>query len=500
MNELLLKMIFLILISIVLIIYLYFEYCYKYWLWRGVITPKPTFPFGNIKDSVLSRKFIGFQHKEFYDFFTSKGLKHGGIYMFNDPVYVAIEPEVIKHVLIKDFQCFSSRGLSVDDQSEPLSANLINLDGAKWKFLRSKLTPTFTSGKMKMMFPIIKNCADQMKVILDSVSGAVDMKDILARYTTDVIGSCAFGIECNSLKDPEVTFRKYGQRMFQRSFMDSFKRILLMTPIGKYLHEMRLMKIGKKDVANFFYNLTQEIVSYREKGNIERNDFLQLLIQLKNKDDNETKFSMDQITAQTILFFAAGFETSSSTMNFCIFELAQHPEIQDKLRTEIDYYLKKDNDELTYEAVMSMPYLDMVVSETLRKYPIAASLSRKSTQQYEIPNSTISLEKGTAVIIPVYGLHHDPKYFPDPEVFDPERFSDDMKKKRESCCYLPFGDGPRNCIGMRFGLMQTKIGLIYIVRNFLISLNQKTQLPIEAKTRSIVLTPKQIIWIDLEKI
>ena len=205
---------------------------------------------------------------------------------------------------------------------------------------------------------------------------------------------------------------------------------------------------------------------------------------------------MDQITAQAILFFAAGFETSSSTMNFCIFELAQHPEIQETLRDEI----RSQKEELSYDTIMSMPYLDKVVSETLRKYPIASTLMRKCTQNYQLPNSDIVIEKDVNVIIPVYGLHHDPEYFPEPDDFDPERFSDQLKRERKACCYLPFGDGPRNCIGLRFGLMQTKIGLASIVRHFRISLNQNTLLPLEINKRSLVLTPKQTIWIDLVKI
>ena len=184
-------MIIFVIISISALIYFYFENRFKYWSRKGVPTPVPSFPFGNIKETVFNRKYVGFLHKDFYDFFRSKGSKHGGVYIFNEPVYVAIEPDIIKHILIKDFQHFTSRGISVGENVEPLAANLLNLNGPKWKFLRSKLTPTFTSGKMKMMFENVKKCANEMIDVLKDMAPnqqPIDMKDILARYTTDVIG------------------------------------------------------------------------------------------------------------------------------------------------------------------------------------------------------------------------------------------------------------------------------------------------------------------------
>lgn len=97
---------------------------------------------------------------------------------------------------------------------------------------------------------------------------------------------------------------------------------------------------------------------------------------------------------------------------------------------------------------MTLPYLDMVVSESLRKYPPLPFLDRVTTAEYKVPNSDLVLEKGTPIYIPMLGMHYDPEYFPNPDVFDPERFSEENKKNRKPFVYMPFGLGPHSCIGM----------------------------------------------------
>jgi len=144
--------------------------------------------------------------------------------------------------------------------------------------------------------------------------------------------------------------------------------------------------------------------------------------------------------------------------------------------------------------------MDQVVHETLRKYPPVPFLSRVCTKEYKIPDTEIMLEKGMVVYIPVLGLHRDPDYYPEPDKFDPERFSDKNKKERVPFTYLPFGEGPRICIGLRFGLMQIKIALTVLLAQYKFSLNSKTKIPIEFEPRSFALVPKGEIYLDIEKI
>ncbi|KAL6448751.1 hypothetical protein ACFW04_000513 [Cataglyphis niger] len=158
------------------------------------------------------------------------------------------------------------------------------------------------------------------------------------------------------------------------------------------------------------------------------------------------RLTLLEAIAQAFVFFIAGFETSSTTATFCLYELAQQQDLQDKLRKEIDEILKKHG-ELTYNAVNEMTYLHKVVNEAMRKYPPLPSLNRMCTEEINLPTTNIHIPKGMLITIPLLGLHRDPSIYPDPDRFDPERFNEDKVAARHPYAYLPFGEGPRICIG-----------------------------------------------------
>lgn len=121
-----------------------------------------------------------------------------GLFVGTRPVLLLTDVDLIRTVMVKDFAYFMDRGMPYDRQGEPLTANLFNLEGAEWRALRHKLTPTFTSGRMRAMFPLVRACADELQHVLAAEAAAgkpVEMFEVLARFTTDVIGTCAFGIQ-----------------------------------------------------------------------------------------------------------------------------------------------------------------------------------------------------------------------------------------------------------------------------------------------------------------
>nr|CAD7574931.1 unnamed protein product [Timema californicum] len=199
----------------------------------------------------------------------------------------------------------------------------------------------------------------------------------------------------------------------------------------------------------------------------------------------------DLLAAQCFVFFLAGFETSSSTISSCLYELALNPEIQERLREEVDTVLHKYKGAITYEAIQEMDYLARAIDETLRKYPPKPNLDRQCTKTFTFPGTNHVIEKGTRLTIPAYALHHDPKYFPDPEQFNPDRFTEEAKRTRHHYSYLPFGEGPRICIGMRFGLMQTKVGLLSLLSKYKFS-------PCEKTKKSEVGNRNVEIWLKIE--
>nr|CAD7423189.1 unnamed protein product [Timema monikensis] len=472
---------------------------YSYWSSKGVPNPKPKFFYGNTKEFMLKQTTQAENYQKLYN--DLEGHPFGGVYQGIHPFLILRDPEIIRLFMSKDFNHFTDRGFAADEKRAPLSGHLFNLGGQRWKSLRVKLTPTFTSGKIKMMFNILAECAERMKQSLENTAAkghTVEIKEVSSQYTTEVIGSCAFGLQIDSINNPESEFRKLGRgilnpsffgllRLFIRNFFPSFGKLFI------FIRDTKL--------ENFFLKVVKDTVKHREENNIERKDFLQLLIEMKHKDradydklprpqegnlpNGETNLSPIDIeltdnllASQCFVFFVAGFETSSATMSFCLHELAVNQDVQSRLTLEVDRVLKEHGGNITYEAIQKMKYMDQVVDETLRKYPPLGNLDRTCTKAYTIPGTKVHLEKGTNVKIPVYALHYDPKYYPDPHKFDPERFNEENKTQRHTYTYLPFGEGPKNCIGMRFGLMQVKVGLVSLLSRYQFSVCPQTKIPL----------------------
>lgn len=459
-------------------------------------------------------------NQRIYNEFKARKLPIGGTVLFLVPSTVVVDPDLIKAMLVKDFNFFHDRGVYNNPEVDPLTGHLFSLEGQAWRQLRAKLSPTFTSGKMKMMFSTILNVADDLKEFLwektESGSTELEMKNVLAGFTTDVIGSCAFGIECNSLRATQCRFREVSRKIFEQSVGQMLWMIVLM--LFKGVATKLKLKATPAEVENFFTNMVQETIDHRERNNVQRSDFMNILIQMKNSTNLEEKLTLNEITAQSFIFFVAGFETSSTTMVNCLFELAMNPDIQEKLRAEI--FKVCGEGDLTYESVSSVEYLNMVIDgkflaisikhqslplehfslETLRKHPVVDSLLRTSTQPYNIPNTDLKIPKGTFVFIPVHALHHDPDYYPDPDRFDPERFNAENRASRHPFVYLPFGEGPRNCIGMRFGLMQTRVGLITVLRNFRVRPSSNTPERLVVNPKSGIPAPLGGIPLLIERI
>nr|QTM97422.1 Cytochrome P450 [Sitophilus oryzae] len=470
----------------------YMKWINTYWKRRGLIQIEPDLFFGNVRKTIFGDTSLSTSVLQRYNTFKVANSKHGGIYIFTNPVYMPIDPAIIKNIMLRDFSHFVNRG-SYHTPEDILSMNLVNMENEAWKNLRAKLTPTFTSGKMKMMFETLVEKTGGLEKAFGEYADSLEpcaVKDVLGRFTTDVIGSCGFGIECNSLEDPENIFRKVGKRVIEPKLS---KFIFTSLFPWRLLGKLKYKRSGNA-VANFFINLVQDTIKHRESNRIYRKDFMQLLLELKNtgtvSDNSEyisqkstrvTKqgISVNEIIAQCFIFFVAGFETSSTAMTFALLELAQNQDIQNKLRKEIEDVLLVHDGKVTYEAVMEMKYLDMVVNEAMRKYPPVPVISRMCNRRYEVPGTDVVIEKGIRVHFPVYGLHRDPDYYPNPEVFNPENFSEENKAKRPEFTFLPFGEGPRMCIGLRFGLLQAKVGLISVIRNFNFTLSKRTQFPLK---------------------
>lgn len=491
--------------SVWILAYLYMTRKFKYWQKRGIVEVTPSPFIGNFLDCFLLKKSAADFAKDLY--VQAKGLRYMGFYVFDKPFILIRDPELVKHVLVKDFNYFSDRYASPDVHDRLGYANLFMMKNPGWKVLRSKLTPIFTSGKLKKMFELMIEVGLELdkhliSLKLDGKGKNLDVKDMCGKFTTDMIATTAFGIRADALNNPNSEFRKYGKKVFEYNVSRGFEFLTIFFIPG-IVRSINAKFFGK-EVSYFFRNVFWQVINERMASGLKRNDLIDLLIELRKTYGDEDlggfKFGGDDLVAQAAVFFTGGFETSSTVMSFALYELALQPDLQKKLRAEIIDALEKNNGKITYDMISNLTYLDMVISETLRMYPPLGFLDRIAGQDYKVPNSDLTIEKGTPVIISMIGMHYDPEYFPNPEKFDPERFSEENKKTRPTYVYFPFGEGPHICIGLRLGLLQSKLGLIHLLKDYEYSPSEKTTIPMVIDPKGLTTTAVGSIQLNVRKI
>lgn len=197
-----------------------------------------------------------------------------------------------------------------------------------------------------------------------------------------------------------------------------------------------------------------------------------------------------EILSQSFLFLIAGYETTATTLAFLFYSFATVPETQEKLLKEIKENINSDGT-IPYEKLIQLPYMDACISEALRLYQPLMVLERVATRNTKIEN--IEVEKGTYVQVPVFTLHHNEEFWPDAFRFDPERFMPENKDKIVPYTYLPFGGGPRSCIGMRFALVEIKLALVELLQKYEFIVCEDTQIPLKFNKMSPMLQTNDII-------
>ncbi|XP_063832184.1 cytochrome P450 6B2-like [Ostrinia nubilalis] len=496
----------LILLAVVLVaIYLYNTRTFSYWAKKGVKYEKPVVLFGNNSRNFLMQRSRSQMVEEWYWKYPDE--KAVGYYRSTTPELIVRDPELVKEVLISGFSHFYARGFHPYPKViEPVLRHLFIVEGDLWKMLRQRMTPAFTSGKLKVMFPMIVEKAEklQIRVLAASKSGAaLDARDLMARFTTDFIGCCGFGLDGNSLNDEDSDFRRLGFDIFNVTFKD-FVVTVLKAVFPALCQNLKFTAKLEDRVFNLV-NQVQESRGYKPSG---RGDFIDLLLEYKEKgpitiesiekflpDGTPERVTMELdnvlVVAQVFLFFAGGFETSSSTTSYTLHQLAYNPEVQKKVQKEIDEVLAKYNNKLSYDAVKDMTYLDWAFKESMRMFPAVGYLLRRCVRQYTFKNMDLTVDPGVRMLVPVTALHMDPQYWDNPKEFRPERHHPDEFTSKQKAVFFPFGEGPRNCIGTRLGQMQSLAGLAAILSRFSVEpAPGSVRFPQPDPTSDIVQSPK----------
>ncbi|XP_037073341.1 probable cytochrome P450 6a13 [Pollicipes pollicipes] len=466
-------------------VYFYVTRHFDFWRSRGVSGPTAKFPWGTEFGRPFMVSFVKFEEWLYH---KQGGKNICGYFELSEPVLYVGDLDLIQRITIKDFEYFTDRREFV--LTEDFSEMLLVLNGKTWKDTRSVMSPTFSASKLKIMLQLcLENASNLNTYVQDQMkmNGEIELKDCFGRFTMDNIASCAFGVNCNSFKDPNSEFAKNAHELFEAPRGYASFRLVLILLFG--LRSVRLLPDPNQRVNAFFKRVVKDTLQQREADN-SRKDFLQLLLETKDKDGKRI-LSDSSIVSQSVLFFIVGYDTTASLLAFAAYCLATSPDVQDAAHREIDDVLQRHDDQLTYDAVAEMTYLDRVLSETLRIYPSVMRMERQCSRDYTLPGTNVHIPRGTIVQMPIINIHRDPDNYPDPLRFDPDRFLPEERETRHPCAYMPFGSGPRNCIAMRFALFEAKVALIAVLRENRLEPSKRTPPPpMPLREDAFLLTPK----------
>uniref|UniRef100_A0AAQ5YDI5 unspecific monooxygenase n=1 Tax=Amphiprion ocellaris TaxID=80972 RepID=A0AAQ5YDI5_AMPOC len=458
-----------LLVAFVTLFYIYANWTYGTFKKMGIPGPSPVPLFGTML--AYRKGFTKFDQQCF-----DKYGKTWGIFDGRQPVLCITDPGMIKTVLIKEcYSLFTNRRNFC--LNGPLYDAVTVAEDDQWRRIRSILSPSFTSGRLKEMLDIMKQHSANM------------MKHFIP-FNKKVITSTAFSVDIDSLNNPSDPFVTNIKKMLKFDLFNPLLIIIGFFPFMGPIFEKMEFSFFPKSVTDFFVAALQKIKSSRANGKqMNRVDFLQLMID----SQKNSGLTDHEILSQSMIFLFAGYETTSSTLTFLAYNLATNPGVMKKLQQEIDTTFPNQAP-IQYQPLMQMEYLEGVINESLRLYPIAPRVERVAKGTVEI--NGIVIPKGMVVMVPTWPLHRDPDVWLEPEKFKPERFCKENKDSIDPYTYMPFGLGPRNCIGMRFALVMIRLALVEILRKYNFAVCKETEIPLEMDIQGLV-APKRPIKLKL---
>ncbi|KAI9552449.1 hypothetical protein GHT06_022815 [Daphnia sinensis] len=449
------------------LLYRYLTSTFTYFSERGIPGPKPVPIFGNLWG--IWRVNLPQHDRDLVK-------KYGKIFGFFDgsnPSLWVTDPEIIKAVFVKDFDHFTNRR-NMTFESKIVRRMVSSARGQEWKDIRSSITPAFTSGKIKRMSTLIKACADQLAIKFNRIAtseGKLNAKTQFSAFTMDVIARCAFGMKIENLGEKDDQFMAKAKAIFNPPVNKTPLAVIpfIFPKLIPILGERLFLTEG----FQFFIKLLENLIKDRTASKQKYQDFVQVATEAITEYTKEVegksvpKWNVEEIEeiviAQSVLFLLAGFDTTATTLTNIIFLLALNPEIQtrlyDKIAKKIEIFA-----EVNHEMLIDFPYVDQVINEVLRMYPPVPRVERECNK--DVIYKGIHIKRGTIVTVPSFALHYDPDNYPEPEKFNPDRWTADNKAERNPYTFMPFGMGPRNCVGMRFAIEEIKIALCTMIQQF----------------------------------
>ncbi|XP_047029362.1 cytochrome P450 6k1-like [Helicoverpa zea] len=417
----------------------------------------------------LQKKNPGVWLTELYREF--KGAPYVGIWVFWRRGLVINDPNLARQVLVKDADIFKNR-LLASGKTDPMGAlNLFTVDDPLWSSVRRRLTMLFTGSKLRGWQELYQSkVADLVyRINSDNEKGiTINLRSLFADFTTDVIGESSFGIQCQATRNSSGPLRAMTKDFEQYNTWRgmSWSSIFFLPDIVDIFR----FSLWPKHTVVYFRKIFKMMVEERGgyEGQVEgKRDLLDALLKMKQDAVKENQdLDEDVLISNAMIFLQGGYDTSSAVLTYTIYELAHYPEKQQILYEELAAAKKALGDKkFDAESLAQLPYLDACLKESLRKYPIMGWMDRLALKSYKV-DEKLTIPANTVVYVNVSGMQMDPDYFPDPQEFRPERFLPENAANIVPYTYLPFGEGPRMCIGKRIGQNTMRYALSAVILNF----------------------------------
>ena len=372
---------------------------------------------------------------------------------------VSTNPEFIEHVLRGKRENFHKSDIQVERMVEFQGKGLVNSHGEAWLRQRRLIARGFQADRMKSLFPMQAEVLAEIMKGFDS-SGSLEMHQLMVRVTLRMVGKSLFGRsmgeqELEQIGDTISTIQAFIVRQIVQPYKMPWFRIS-----GQSEEHQQLRREADQIVL-------QHIQARREEGTGE-SDFLKLLLETPYHDTGEP-MTEKQVLIESLQLMVAGNETSSNALTWIFYLLARHPEYIQRVREEIKQVMGQG--EITYEGLQKLSLSRRVLNEALRLYPPFWMIDRIALQDDEICG--VHVPAGTLVVPYIYGTHRNPEIWEDPETFDPSRFEPERRKARPALGYIPFGAGPRVCVGKSMAVMQMLLIVASFVRRYDFSLESQ---------------------------
>ncbi len=373
---------------------------------------------------------------------------------------VSTNPAFIEYVLRGNRENFNKSDIQVERMVEFQGKGLVNSHGEAWLRQRRLLARGFQADRMKSLFPMQADVLADIMKGFDS-SDSVEMHQLMVRVTLRMVGKSLFGrsmgdTELEQIGDTISTIQAFIVRQIVQPYKMPWFRIS-----GQSEKHQQLRREADQIVL-------RHIKARREEGTGE-SDFLKLLLETPYHDTG-LPMSEEQVLIESLQLMVAGNETSSNALTWIFYLLARHPAYITQMQEEIQEVMGEG--EITYEGLQNLSLSRRVLDEALRLYPPFWMIDRIALTDDEICG--IHVPAGTLVVPYIYGTHRNPEIWDDPETFDPSRFEPANKKGRPALGYIPFGAGPRVCIGKNMAVMQMLLIVASFVRSYDFELENDT--------------------------